>query len=100
MNLPDTVMIKYKPGRTYSVTELAELARRAMEQKNITQQQAAEELSRQFEAKRGSRFQQPQVSAALGDPEKNPGMVMLLIEAFTDYRVNETTKYTLERKEQ
>ena len=88
----------YKTGRAYSIADLAELARSTMEQKNITQQQAAEELSRQFEAKRGSRFQQPQVSAALSDPEKNPGMVMLLVEAFTDYRVSEAAKYTLEKK--
>ena len=88
----------YRAGRAYTIEELAELARSAMETRGITQAQAAEVLTKQFEAKRGKRFQQPQVSAALKDPEKNPGMVMLLVEAFTDYRVNETAKYTLEKK--
>ena len=88
----------YRTGHAYTIEELAELARSAMETKGVTQNQAAEELTKRFEAKRGKRFQQPQVSAALKDPEKNPGMVMLLVEAFTDYRVNEKAKYTLEKQ--
>ena len=92
-------MADFRGGRSYTITELAKLARHGLKtyQGGITQEEAAKELNERFTPQRGE-FRQSQVSMALKDPAKYPGMVMLLIEAFTDYRVNEQAKYTIERK--
>ena len=88
----------FRPGRTYTLIELAELARRNLEHRGLTQQQAADFLNEHATPQRG-KYHRVQVGAALSQPEKNPGMVMLLIEMFTDYAVRTPARYLLDRKE-
>lgn len=89
--------IQFRAGRFYSLPELAELARRSMKAKGITQAQAADVLNETHDPSRGQ-YHRPQVSAALNDPEHNPGMVLLLVETFSDYKTDQQPRYQLERK--
>ena len=91
----------FRPGRTYTLDELAELARRGIENQGLTQQQAADHLNEHYPtARKGSaKFHRAQVGAAIANPERNPRMLLLLIEAFTDYTVRTPPRYLLDRKE-
>ncbi len=94
---PDMVDVQFRAGRFYSLEELAELARRSLETQGLTQTKAAAILNERYEGQRG-RFYQTQVSAALKDPTRNPAMVLLLVEAFTDYKTDQQPRYLLERR--
>lgn len=91
--------VHFRSGSTYTLGELAELARRGLAtfEGGISQRRAAELLNERFEPERG-RYHQTQISAALNDPASNPGMVRLLVEAFTDYATDEVPRYLLVRK--
>ena len=89
----------FRPGRTYALTELAELARRGIEAHGLTHQQVSEHLNEHGPEPRRGKYHRAQIGAALSQPEKNPGMVMLLIETFTDYTVHTPARYLLDRKE-
>ena len=90
--------LTFRSGRSYSVGELATLARQGLERRGLTQAQAADELTGRFTPERGQRFQQPHISAALNNPGENPGMIRLLVEAFTDYAVEEEPRYTIRKR--
>ena len=98
---PLSMAITFRPGRTYTLMELVVLARRGLETRRLTHQQAADYLSKNFPMKRSDSrtFHRAQVGAALSNPERNPRMVMLLVEAFTDYKVHTPARYLLDRKE-
>ncbi len=98
---PSSMAISFRPGRTYTLKELVELARRGLETRRLTHQQAADYLSEHFPMKRSDsrKYHRAQVGAALSNPERNPRMVMLLVEAFTDYTVHTPARYLLDRKE-
>lgn len=95
--LPEMADIRFRSGSSYTLEELAELARRGLEDRGLTQQQAADYLNEHFTPERGQ-FHRPQISSALRQPETNPGMVLLLVRAFTDYVVIEPARYTIQRK--
>jgi len=89
--------VTFRSGSTYTIAELAELARRGMQTRGLTQVKAAEYLNEHFDPPRG-RVAQPQISAALRAPEANPGLVLLMVQAFTDYDVDEMPRYFITRK--
>lgn len=84
-------------GKSYTLPELAEIARAALDAAGLSQAQAAELLNERFKPQRG-RFRQPQLSAAFREPTRNPGMVLMLLEAFTPYRVEPDARYVLARQ--
>lgn len=88
----------FRNGSSYTLQELAELVRRGLKEKGLTQVEAAAYLNAHFEPIRG-KYHRPQVSAALTNPDTNPGMVLLMVEAFTDYEIKEAPRYKLSRKE-
>ena len=89
--------VQFRAGRFYTLEELSELARRDMTAKGITQVQAANMLNERFDPTRGQ-YHRTQISAALKHPERNPGMVLLLVETVTDYTTDQVPRYLLERK--
>ncbi len=96
---PEMADVLFRAGRFYTLEELRELARRGLEtyEGGISHRRAAEILNERHDPTRG-KFHRPQVSAALKDPEGNPGMVLLLVETFTDYATDQRPRYLLERK--
>ena len=93
-----TADITFRSGQSYSLEELATLARQGLANRGLTQTQAADELTERFTPERGQRFQQPHVSAALNSPAENPGMIRLLVEAFTDYAVEDQPRYMIRKR--
>ena len=87
----------FRAGGRYTIEELAELARRGVEQSGLTQEEITAELNRRQLGRRGE-IRRTQISMALNDPARNPGMLLLLIETFTDYVAAEEVRYVLERK--
>ncbi len=87
----------FRGGSRYTIEELAELARRGVEQSGLTQEEVAAELNQKQRGRRG-KIRRTQISMALNDPGRNPGMLLLLIETFTDYVATEEVRYVLERK--
>ena len=87
----------FRAGRTYTLTELAELARHGLEEQNLSHARAVEILNEQYTPTRG-KYHQPQISQALNNPSQNPGMVLLLVRAFTGYDVEEEPLYRLKRE--
>lgn len=96
---PEMADVLFRAGRFYTLEELGELARRGLEtyEGGISHRRAAEILNERHDPTRG-KFHRPQVSAALKDPEGNPGMVLLLVETFTDYTTDQRPRYLIERK--
>lgn len=86
---------RFRAGSTYTLDELAELARRGIEGR--TQTEAAEYLNTHYPSDRGQ-YTKQQISNALRNPVANPGMILLLVEAFTDYKTDQQARYLLERK--
>lgn len=87
----------FRNGSSYTLTELVDLVRRGLKEKGMTQAEAAAYLNEHYEPTRG-KYHRSQVGAALSDPETNPGMVLLLVQAVTDYEVKEPPRYKLSRK--
>ena len=81
----------------YALAELAELARRGLHARGLTQQQAADWLNEHVETTRGKIYR-AQVTRALQDPERNPALVLLIVNHFTDYDVEPVPKYEIRRK--
>ncbi len=86
---------RFRTGSTYTLGELAELARRGLEGR--TQTEAAAYLNAHHPSNRG-RFTKQQISNALRNPVGNPGLILLLVEAFTDYKMDQQPRYLLERR--
>ncbi len=91
--------INIRSGGTYTLNELAELARRSLEtyEGGISQRRAAKVLNEKFESDRGE-WKQPHISAALNDPQRNPGLVRLLVRAFSPYTVDDEPRFRIERE--
>ena len=87
----------FRAGGRYTIEELAELARRGVEQSGLTQEEIAAELNQKRRGRRGE-IRRTQISMALNDPARNPGMLLLLLETYTDYIATEEVRYVLERK--
>ena len=87
------------PQRPMTLPELAKIAREAIEGEGLSQAAVADRLNDDYSdrAQRG-RFHRAQVSSALNDPGRNPGMVLLLVEAFTPWKVDDEPRYTLSKK--
>ena len=97
--VPETTDVQYRAGRFYTLDELAELARRGLEtyEGGISQSRAAEILNEHHTGTRG-KFYQAQISNALATPARQPTLVLLLVETFTDYCPDEKPRYLLKRK--
>ena len=91
--------MQVRSGSTYTLAELAPLAKKGLETYDggISHRRAVEILNERHPTGRG-RYHAPQISQALNDPDGNPGMVLLLIEAFTDYTTDRVPRYKVERK--
>ena len=87
----------FRAGSRYTIEELAELARRGVEQSGLTQAEIAERLNRQQQGRRGE-IRRTQISMALNDPSRNLRMLLLLLETFTDYEAVEEVRYVLKKK--
>ena len=92
--------LSFRSGGYYTLDELAELARRGLAtfEGGISQARAAEILNERYEGQRGA-YYQAQISGALSNPERYPSLVLLLVEAFSGYTLNEKPRYLLERKQ-
>lgn len=86
----------FQTGETYTLDELASLARHGLDtfQGGITQVEAADYLNKHHGGIRGQ-YSQAQISGALKNPGRNPAMIRLLVEAFTDYRLDEKPRFLL-----
>jgi len=87
----------FRAGGRYTIEELAELARSGVEQSGLTQEEIARQLNQQQHGRRG-KIRRTQISMALNDPARNPRMLLLLLETFTDYEATEEMRYVLKRK--
>jgi hypothetical protein len=94
---PEMATVRFRAGSTYTIEELAELARRGIEESGLTQQQVADLLNEEDQALRGT-IRRTQISMALNSPEDNAGMLIRLVERFTTYRATQQTRYLLEKK--
>jgi len=88
----------FEAGKPYTIEELASLARNGLKEAGLTQREAAEDLTKRFNPERGT-FRQPQISDALRKPTENPGMVIRMVRAFTEYDVGDQPRYILHKKE-
>jgi len=85
----------FRSGSSYTIEELADLARRGIESAGLTQKEIAATLNERYQAER--KYLQPQISAALKDPARYPGTILRMVETFTGYEVNESPRYTIKR---
>ena len=83
---------RFRSGGMYTIKELGELARRSIQTQGLTHQQVADWLNVHVETPRG------EVTRALRDPERNPTLVLLIVNHFTEYDVEPTPKYEIRRK--
>ena len=93
---PEMTNVRFRAGSTYTIEELAELVRRGINESGLTQQQVADLLNEEDQALRGT-IRRTQISMALNSPADNTGMLIRLVERFTDYRATPQTRYLLER---
>ena len=83
-----------KPDTPYTLAELAAFAEAGLRASGLSQRAAAEYLNEHHPTETGA-YHQPQNSGALRDPERNPRMVTVLVEAFTNYTVHPEALYVL-----
>ena len=88
----------FRSGSSYTIEELADLARQGMEAAGLTQSEVAGVLNERYKEEAGRRYTQPQISAALKDPARYPGTILRMIAALTGYEVDEAPLYTIRRK--
>lgn len=90
----DAPDIRFRSGSVYTLEELAALARRGLEGR--TQSEAADYLNEHYPSDRGL-YRKQQISNALNNPSANPGLVLLLVKAFTRYETDGTPLYRIRR---
>lgn len=79
----------YSVGDCLSLTELGQLARRARERNEKSQEKAAAELN----------LEQPNVSRAENGHSDAKGTLFRLIDRYTDFEVDEAPHYCLTEKQ-